>query len=341
MEPLHTPPSPTEFTPLAAYESTTPSTFHPSQPILHHHSPSLTLRILRSDLLAAPILVTLVADAGVNGNGDGAGSLGGVNGGNSEIRGVGSEDVEIKDIEVYVTSENLIFWSRRKESGVRVRYESVVLHALQSLATGDGEGRQGQGLYIQLQLGEEMGGGGDGEEEFVEFVLVPPTQTRETGGQRNNSQTNGTSTDDDESEVRELFEAVGRCQELHPDPDPMDDEPDGGNGVGRGVVGGEGYGEGMGEAPRPYTVLGGQEGLPPPMPGSGGWITAENVGEWFDEGGQFRGGEGGGGGLGAGAGTIRTREDGGEGMGEENGDREREGDGETKWRRTDSWQLSC
>ena len=82
-----------------------------------------------------------------------------------------------------------------------------------------------------------------------------------------------------------------------------------------------------------------EEGLPPPMPGSGGWITAENVGEWFDAEGNFRGGGGGGGGeLGEGAGVVRGREEGdgdvdGDGVGEggvENGG----GEGETKWRRT-------
>lgn len=74
------------------------------------------------------------------------------------------------------------------------------------------------------------------------------------------------------------------------------------------------------------------------MPGSGGWITAENVSDFFDEEGNWRGGEEWtesevlgvpGGGLGEGAGSVRAREEGAEGdaLGEE-------GD-ETKWRRTD------
>lgn len=80
--------------------------------------------------------------------------------------------------------------------------------------------------------------------------------------------------------------------------------------------------------------------MPPPMPGSGGWITAENVGEFFDEEGNWRGGEEWtesevvgvpGGGLGAGAGNVRGREEGGGGGGGGGVD---EGD-ETKWRRTE------
>lgn len=50
-------------------------------------------------------------------------------------------------------------------------------------------------------------------------------------------------------------------------------------------------------------------GLPPPVPGSGGWITAENVGEFFDEDGNWRGREDAADNLGEGAGSVRPRED--------------------------------
>lgn len=89
----------------------------------------------------------------------------------------------------------------------------------------------------------------------------------------------------------------------------------------------------------PFTTLGSgqQTALPPPMPGSGGWITADNVGEFFDENGNWRG-QGEGQSLGEGAGSIRRREDEAEDVdGEEGGDDEVDdaGDGEeTKWRRT-------
>ena len=67
--------------------------------------------------------------------------------------------------------------------------------------------------------------------------------------------------------------------------------------------------------------------LPPSMPGSGGWITAENVGDFFDEEGNWKG-EGEAPRLGAGAGVVRGRED--EEVAADDGDRE-----ETKWRRTE------
>lgn len=76
-------------------------------------------------------------------------------------------------------------------------------------------------------------------------------------------------------------------------------------------------------------------GLPPPMPGSGGWITSANVGDFFDEAGNWRGREpeaqlDGVNVLGEGAGTVRPREDDDDekDTGAVNGE-------ETKWRRTD------
>ena len=145
-----------------------------------------------------------------------------------------------------------------------------------------------------------------------------------------------------ESQAQQLYTALSACANLHPDP------MSGSDGVGE---------EDEGGGQRPAVVFqgdldvggvfplgngdGGGMGLPPPMPGSGGWITAENVGEFFDEEGNWRGGgglgqeggvSGGGGGLGEGAGIVRTREE------DEGGEEvEGEGDGveETKWRRTE------
>lgn len=140
-----------------------------------------------------------------------------------------------------------------------------------------------------------------------------------------------------QSPIQSLFAAVSACANLHPDPVTPNGE-DGDEDVGGGppvmFEGGVGY-----ESTR--TGM----GLPPPVPGSGGWITAENVGEFFDEEGNFRGGVQGGG-LGPGAGSVRGREEevgGEEGRWEDaDGEGEREGNGsgngpgeETKWRRTE------
>lgn len=71
--------------------------------------------------------------------------------------------------------------------------------------------------------------------------------------------------------------------------------------------------------------------LPPPIPGGGGWITAGNVNDFFDEDGNFRpradaNGEA----LGPGAGAVRSRE----ADEEEDEGASLNGDA-TKWQRTD------
>ena len=70
------------------------------------------------------------------------------------------------------------------------------------------------------------------------------------------------------------------------------------------------------------------------MPGSGGWITAENVGDFFDEEGNYRAGES----LGEGAGRVRGREEEDDedegGLEGANGNGENHEIEETKWRRT-------
>ena len=119
--------------------------------------------------------------------------------------------------------------------------------------------------------------------------------------------------------VEQLYHALSACADLHPDHDldsDFDLQDD----------------RAHEDSEALYTQV---DGLPPPMPGSGGWITAENVGDYFDDEGNFiRGGEG----LGEGAGRVRGREEDddetpegvdGNGFGDHEGDSE-----ETKWRRT-------
>ncbi|KAF2685381.1 hypothetical protein K458DRAFT_300735 [Lentithecium fluviatile CBS 122367] len=80
--------------------------------------------------------------------------------------------------------------------------------------------------------------------------------------------------------INEIFGAMNTCADLHPDPDEDGD--------------------------------GGEDDMT--APGASGWITAENMDEYVDEEGNFKGvvyGEE----LGPGAGTVRMREEGGEASG--------------------------
>ena len=122
----------------------------------------------------------------------------------------------------------------------------------------------------------------------------------------------------EQTPVQALFNALSDCANLHPD--PVDDGDDQGEGVSRLI--------------RSGLALPGDDsgGLPPPMPGSGGWITAENMHEFVDEDGNFiqdedevdlvQPGES----LGPGAGNVRARDD------EQLEENENGGD-ETKWQR--------
>lgn len=121
-----------------------------------------------------------------------------------------------------------------------------------------------------------------------------------------------------------LFSALSACADLHPDPTSTSDIDIDDDAAADTHNGGAHSNEPL------YTQI---DGLPPPMPGSGGWITAENVGEFFDEEGNFRGG--GEGTLGDGAGSVRGRDEAvGEVDGDGDGDGVEGGEEATKWRRT-------
>lgn len=147
----------------------------------------------------------------------------------------------------------------------------------------------------------EFADGGDNDDDFacVELTIIPPTSaTTETPAQK-------------------MYTAMAACSDLHPDPNDEDDDDDADN---HDRIIFEGSAEH--EALEGFSgVMRGQAdgSLPPPLPGSGGWITADNVHEYFDEDGNWIGQgaeeqeE-----LGDGAGTRRGRdEDDGEGV---NGD---------------------
>lgn len=160
----------------------------------------------------------------------------------------------------------------------------------------------------------------DDEEESITMTIVP-TASEQTQ-QQTQDQTDAEGEEPPVPAIQMFYTAVSACSNLHPDPVlPGDEEYD------------DGYDDDM-EGDGGVAV---QTGLPPPMPGSSGWITAENMHEFFDEEGNWiAGGEEPSLPLGPGAGTVRQRGE-EEGGGEDAGDAGQE-DGqndEAKWQRTD------
>jgi nucleotide-sensitive chloride channel 1A len=137
---------------------------------------------------------------------------------------------------------------------------------------------------MQLELSDPYNVSEDEEPETLELTLIPAVSS---------------------GNVERLFEAVSNCSNLHPDPTLEDEDMEDADGDSRIVFEGSvGY-EGI--SGLPGVQQGASDGgLPPPFPGSGGWITAENVSEYFDEEGNWIGE---GNGLGEGAGRVRTRDE--------------------------------
>jgi len=332
MEVLHSAPTTSSFTTLSTHQSQTPESFFGGPPVLYHRSPSATLKTHASDLAAAPALSGLAEGAHRHSNGTPA-----ING-NAESDEQYDEEIEVQGVDVWVTSESVsqisstrspntqtnnpnirrfILYSPTQNTGVSIPYTSISLHAIQSHPPS---------LFLQLLTSAQTFD--DHDPDATISLTITPSHASSTTTEP------PAAAEDIQSELQSptqlLYAAFSACANLHPDPlSGSDNEGDDGQGPAFRF-------EGDGDIGGVYPLSNGSaEGLPPPMPGSGGWITAENVGDFFDEGGNWRGGEDftesevlgvPGAGLGEGAGSVRGREE-GEGNGEGLGD-------ETKWRRT-------
>ena len=174
----------------------------------------------------------------------------------------------------------------------------------------------------------------DEDEESASLTIIPQSQAQaEATAQPTETETPATQTGTEQppTPTEALYAALSACSNLHPDIATNEEEEN------------DNAAQQQQQQALDSSILfqnglifpGNNEGgLPPAMPGSGGWITAENVGEYFDEEGNWKGGEGGDEGgeqesLGPGAGTVRPREDGDTDGAGEGGEED-----ETKWRRT-------
>ncbi|KLJ12738.1 hypothetical protein EMPG_12269 [Blastomyces silverae] len=370
MEVLHNPPEASSFIPLAEHQSHTPASFYSGPPILHHLSERCKIVILERELRKSAAL------SGLRPSVTGAEAVNGSSVGETPVSATapaaassdGEKEIVIDGVDVWVTSERLLIYSQPSKTGVAIPYPSISLHAIQRLQipnsnspaiTSTGDENTVQGLYMQLATdGNDNQEDEDMEEDSTCLTIVPPPpqspqpQPQARGQQQQQQQQeeeeDNLITAEEENKpsqtpTQDLFAAVSACSNLHPDPASQpgsDDEGDAEmqDNPTQQLDGSILYQNGL--------IIPGNNagGLPPAMPGSGGWITAENVHEYFDEEGNWKGGDGdegeegegaGGVSLGPGAGSIRPREEGGEedagvGCDADAG----EGGEETKWRRT-------
>ncbi|KAF3760320.1 hypothetical protein M406DRAFT_348571 [Cryphonectria parasitica EP155] len=305
---IHAAPSVDEFIPLGEYQSTTPASFHDGKPVLHYHATGARAWLPRDQQSRLPVFP---ADAPTS-DGD------------------SGEMVSQDSIELFITSENLTIFNTKTAMGIQIPYPSIALHAMQhkadpsSAGPVDADADADKAPCVLLQLDLSDGGADDETFDTVQLTLVPPTSSTDLSAPIGGA---GAAV---QSEQEKLFDAITACQNLHPDPADEDDEDDGEEDYSDRIIF-ESAIDGSAEAVEglPGVFRGTATGdLPPPMPGSTGWITADNVGEYFDENGSWIGGadgdeekedgeEGDGGavqaqgeeGLGEGAGRVRPREE--------------------------------
>lgn len=211
-----------------------------------------------------------------------------------------------------VLCRRFILFSPSKATGLSIPYPSISLHAIQRSTSPS--------LFLQLLTPSSAFDDHD-PDATVSLSIIPSTGAS-TG---TSAQESTEASSEPQHPVQLLYTALSECANLHPDPaSPGSDDEDG-------LAQPNIMFEGDGNSESAHTSLNGTApALPPPMPGSGGWITADNVNDFFDEAGNFRGGEQG---LGQGAGSVRSREEVDALVDGDDGDEEQESD-ETKWRRT-------
>ncbi|KAL2131045.1 hypothetical protein VTI74DRAFT_5608 [Chaetomium olivicolor] len=283
-----------DYTPLAEHQEQTPDSFYDGKPVLHYHATGAKAWIPKSQLGKLPFFPADLASAPTAPE-------------SSALSGQSEENVEQK-VDLFVNSRNFSIFCPSSECGVSIPYQQISIHALKTLRAADNQ--TFPSVYLQLELAE--GGAGDDDFDTVELTLIP----RQAPSPTTTTETDPSTPTPSKPEATLLFEAISECSNLNPDPvqdgdDGEDDYDDSGAQI---------IFEGQHEAIEGFTgVFAGARdgGLPPAMPGSGGWITAENVHEYFDEEGNWIGGdteeEGVSGELGEGAGTVHGREeDGGE-----------------------------
>ncbi|KAK5084352.1 hypothetical protein LTR05_005428 [Lithohypha guttulata] len=296
------------FVPLTEFQSVTPETF--SQPVLHYYSDRCKVIVLEDELQHAPAIAELITKASQPVHSNEAES--------ENTNGAQAAQKTVEDIDVWVTSEKLFLYSKSHEIGLTISYPTISIHATQSYPAPSPDEPASQALYMQLIPSlPDSPAEDDDPPDTVSLTIIPtaaapPPSTAPTANE------DDAITSENEPQltpVQALYKALSDCSDLHPDPAQDEDMEE--SGMSRLI-------------PAGLAIPGTTDGsMPPAMPGSGGWITAENMHEFVDEEGNWIGGDDeeqeDAQNLGPGAGTVRSRPD---------GDAQDGQDEETKWQRT-------
>ncbi|SPQ21513.1 51df190b-7808-476b-a99f-dffb60a7d76f [Thermothielavioides terrestris] len=310
---------------LSEHEEQTPESFYDGKPVLYYHATGAKAWIPKSQRGKLPFFPADLSSAPTAPE-------------NSALSGQ-SEDCVEQQVDLFVHSRHLSIFCPAAQCGASIPYQQISIHAIKNLRSAT-SGQAYPSVYLQLELAS--GGASDDEFDTVELTLIPaqpqptppppPPQPRPEGapGEAQAAQP-------PQSEAAKLFEAISECSNLNPDPVQLgDEEEEDADEDGAQIIF---EGDRDREAIEGFTgVFAGARdgGLPPAFPGSGGWITAENVHEFFDEEGNWIGSEGDedavAGELGEGAGTVHPRA---EDEREVNGHGAGEGEGGSKRPRMD------
>ncbi|KAI1437516.1 regulator of volume decrease after cellular swelling-domain-containing protein [Xylaria sp. CBS 124048] len=299
----------TDFLPLSEYQAQTPETFFEGKPVLYFHDQNIKAwasseqyeqLFFFSKPIAAPPTPSLPEVLA--------------------LENEGKHLVEEKNVEVFVSSRKLTLFSHDSGTGVEIPYPTITLHAIQHFKQPDNAAATFAGVYMQLEFPDSTPDD-DVSFEPIELHLVPYKA--------------GSLDPLNEERTKALFDQISACSNLNPDPrdDDEDDDEDDEFNADHIIFEGD-VDQGVAIEGLPGVLQGNLSGgLPPPMPGSSGWITADNVDEYFDEEGNWIGDAGTSGELGDGAGRVRGRDEVEENG--TNGDDENAADSDAKRLRTE------
>ncbi|KAJ8120046.1 hypothetical protein O1611_g10466 [Lasiodiplodia mahajangana] len=282
-----------DFLPLSEYQAQTPETFFEGKPVLYFHDENVKAWVSHDQYEKLYFFSKITAD-----------NLTALNPTPPESNALDSEDKhtrEEKRVEVFVSSRKLTLFSHNSGTGVEIPYPAITLHAIKNFKrpAADDDSFKFAGVYMQLEFSDSNP---DDDESFepIELTIIPYKAASDESAidPLNAERTNA------------LFNQISACSNLNPDPrnEEEDDEEDEFNAdhiIFEGSVD-----QGVAIDGLPGVLQGSSSGgLPPPMPGSSGWITADNVNEYFDEDGNWIGDNGVSGELGDGAGRVRGRDE--------------------------------